>query len=163
MHDLNNALETCKKELDVLNIPYGNVVNITPNKTALSRWGQCVKYYNGDYSINISTRLLDDSVPYDGLKSTIIHELLHTCPNSFNHGKTWKGYADKVNKRYGYLVQRCDNSIDKGVVEITKDAKYAFKCNKCGSIIVRNRASNFTKHPENYRCSNCNGKFTRIK
>ena len=163
MHDLKSALNECKKELDALNIPYGPVVSITPNTTAASRWGQCRRLYNGTYTINISTRLLRENVPINGLKSTIMHELLHTCPNSFNHGKTWKRYAEQVNSKYGYNVQRCDTSNDKGVVEIISDVKFAYKCLGCGAIVVRNRASNFTKHPENYRCSACRGKFERIK
>ncbi len=167
MRDLKKVLVICQRELADINIPYGVVVDITPNSTALSRWGQCQRFPNGTYAINISSRLLEENAPMESLKSTIIHELLHTCPNCFNHGAAWKEYANKVNQYYGYKVQRADTTKDKNIEYILADqinnAKYVFKCKKCGEYVLRSRASNFTKHPEHYRCSYCKGNFTRIK
>ncbi len=166
MHDLQKAMRECQRELDALGIPYGNVVGITKNSKARTRWGQCTKKPNGTYSIEISEILLDDTVPIKALKSTIMHELIHTCPRCFDHGTIWKHYANDVNKHYGYDVKRANNANENGIDitnSVIKNAKYVFKCNKCGQIVVRSRASKFTKHPESYRCATCSGKFTQIK
>lgn len=164
MMNLQEILYECQRELDTLSIPYGNVAFITQGKMKTS-WGTCKKYPNGTYSIKISDRLLNEDSSIKGLKATIVHELLHTCPGCMNHGAQWKAYAKAVNQKYDYSVQRCNSAEEKGVSPeaIVKSAKYAFKCKKCGSIITRERRSKFTMHPERFRCSLCKGSFTRIK
>lgn len=162
MHNLNLAFAECKKELDNIGIPYGNIKEIVPNKRAKTRWGQCKKSYDGTYSINISTRLLDDNTPYKSLKDTIIHEMIHTCPKCMNHGLEWKQYADKVNYYYKYNIKRTNTSEEKGVSPIIDGSKYLFKCKNCGTIIARMRESHFTRHPELYLCGVCGGKIVKI-
>ncbi len=163
MRNLRRVFEECCSELDAINIPYGNVKEIVPNARAQKRWGQCKRNYDGTYSINISTQLLEDSTPINGLKNTIIHELIHTCPECFNHRSKWKSYADKVNQRYGYDIKRCESSNEKGIDPFNTSAKYVYRCVKCGTIYTRMRATNFTRHPENYRCGVCNGKLETLK
>ena len=42
----------------------------------------------------------------DAIINTIYHELLHTLPQTKGHDKTWKMYANKVYRLFGYNVCR---------------------------------------------------------
>lgn len=163
MRDLQNIAKECMNELDLIGIKYGNIKSFEINTRAKKRWGQC-KAVCGGYSINISIRLLNDNVPVESLKNTIIHELLHTCKGCMNHGEKWKLYANKVNRMYGYNIKRCTSSEEKGVekVENKKEVKHKFICADCGQIICRVRESNFTKHYELYKCGRCGGEFKKV-
>lgn len=108
MRDLYKVATECMYELDLLGIPYAEIPKErwTVNTRAKSRLGQARKR-NGEYSINISADILHDKYPLEFLKNTVIHELLHTCKGCMNHGEKWKAYAEKVNAKYGYNIERC--------------------------------------------------------
>ena len=163
MRNLNVVAIECMRELDVANIPYRIVRKWEVNTRAKSRWGQCKQVSPGVFEININIDLLREENSIDGLKDTIIHELLHTCEGCMNHGAKWKAYADKVNRYYGYNVSRCSSADDKGVtVQRVQKIKYQFKCTGCGQVISQTRASKFTKNPERYQCGICHNKFIQI-
>lgn len=166
MRDLQIVANECLKELQNIGIEFGNIVGFEINTRAKRRWGQC-KAVPGGFKISISYILLDQRNSIDGLKNTIIHEVLHTCKGCQNHGKTWKYYAEKVNKAYGYNIKRCSTSEEKGIEfdERKSDAKrikHSFECMKCGQIISRARESKFTKYYSHYRCGICGGNFEKI-
>lgn len=114
MKNLEEYAIRCMEELDAIGIEYGNIVEVKANTRAKKRWGQC-KAIPGGYSINISVALLDERNNEQGLKETIIHELLHSCKGCMNHGEKWKRLAQKVNRAYGYNIKRCSSAEDKGV------------------------------------------------
>lgn len=119
MRDLELITLACMEKLDKLGIPYGNILEVTINTRAKSRWGQCRHCAEG-HKINISARLLDDSTDIRGLENTILHELLHTAPGCNNHGAVWKAYAEKVNAAYGYNIKRASTAYEKGVAGAEK-------------------------------------------
>lgn len=165
MRNLDEYAIMCKKELDNIGIQYGNIIEFKVNTRAKHRWGQCKKIQGG-YSININVVLLDERNSEKGLKETIIHEILHTCSDCKHHDINWKRYADMVNKAYGYHVKRVSSAQEKGILYDTRDIKhkkanYVIKCERCGKKVVRQRASNLIKHPEQYCCGFCNGNFVR--
>ena len=84
MKDLRQVAKICMQELDALGIEYGNVVRWEVNTRAKKRWGMCSKACGG-FAIQVNGRLLDDDADLNGLKSTIIHELIHTCKGCWNH------------------------------------------------------------------------------
>ena len=151
----------CMRELDALGIQYGKVREVTINTRAKSRWGQCRKR-NGLYYINISEHLVGNIEYKDALKNTLIHELLHTCPDCMNHREPWKAVADKVNKAYGYNIKRCSSAEEKGVEPVEKNYQYMFRCTGCGQKVGRMRASNFTRNYKDYKCGCCGKKFERV-
>lgn len=166
---LKAVYNECIEEMNVLDVPFGKITEVTVNYRAKSRWGQCKK--TGDiYTINISSILLEDATPDKGLKETIIHEIIHTCPKCMCHTGEWKRWVDLVNDCYGYAIKRTNSAADKGVDE---DAylerrtagvkiKYRFRCDKCGAEINRARESRFTRHYEMYRCAKCHGRISRV-
>lgn len=168
MRDLMYYAKECMRELDEIGIKYGNIIDVVPNTRAKKRWGQCRKI-SGGYHININICLFDDQSSVEGLKTTILHELLHSCPGCMNHGEAWKELADKVNERYGYKIKRTTSADEKGVSEevrsiihADKEPKYKIVCTKCGQVIERARMSKLIKHPENFRCALCKGKLRRV-
>jgi len=120
MRDLEAIAYECMEKLDALEIPYGNVTEISVNTRAKSRWGQCRHKPDGTHTININVELLDESNDIRGLENTIIHELLHTCPGCNNHGPIWKTYAEKVRAAYGYDIKRCSDAAEKGIAGAEK-------------------------------------------
>lgn len=167
MRDLLEYAKICMNELDAIGIKYGNVVRWEINTRAKQRWGQCRKLPDGNYVININKELLKEENSVEGLKDTIIHELLHSCEGGHGHGTIWKKYAEKVNKAYGYNIKRCSSADEKGVerneLELLNECKYILECCGCGKKFFGNRISKAIQHPENYFCKKCGGDIKRIK
>lgn len=169
---LSAVYRECIEELDVLDIPYGNITKVEVNYRAKSRWGLCKRMasaYETKYEIQISVDLLMSNATEKGLKETVIHEILHTCPNCMCHTGEWKRLADLVNDCYNYNVKRTNTAEDKGLDEnevmkrrVTSTPKYVFKCKGCGAFCVKTRACDFTRYPYLYYCKRCGGNFVKI-
>lgn len=166
---LDRAVAEAMQICDSLDIPYGNVDSFTVNYRAKSRWGQCRRKAYGrlySYSINISADLLKSEESHNGLVSTVVHELLHTCPNCMKHTGEWKMYADKVNAAYGYKgisITRCKSAEDLGVKELPvfNTYKYAVVCDDCGGAAKYKRMTKVVQHPERYFCGRCHTSHLR--
>lgn len=165
MYDLDDVLEECEWNLEEIGIKYGEVLDIHTNSRATKRWGLTTRTKNGYYIIEISKTLADERNPRESLKKVVMHELLHTCPDTNGHDKKWKEYAKRVNRAYGYNITTTDNSKSLGIVIncVPKKIRYRFQCQNCGAIVEKQRASKFTKNPELYQCSRCGGEFKEIK
>lgn len=157
---LNLALEKCKQQLNELGIQYSNVLKITENKKAKKRLRQCKNVSLGVYEIDISSVLLDERVPEMTLRTTVMHELLHTCNGCMNHGALWKSNAEMVNHAYSYHIKRAASVEERGIADVVREVnkpKYVFECIQCGAKIYRHRESKFTRNYERYRCGKCGG------
>jgi predicted SprT family Zn-dependent metalloprotease len=135
--------------------PSGPIMNLSINTRARKRLGCCKKEGRG-YSIEISELCsgLDDKA----LKEIIIHELLHTCRNSMNHGPAWKYNAERVRRELGYRISSTANYEKLGLDEKVKsNFRYKITCINCGSEMYRIKKSRVVAHPEAYRCSRCGG------
>ena len=116
---LEEVFNECIDEMLAIDIPFGKITEVTINYRAKSRWGQCQKRYDYTvgtiYKININADLCHPDASERGLKETIIHEILHTCPNCMCHTGEWKRLADFVNDCYGYDVKRVNTAEEKGM------------------------------------------------
>lgn len=164
MRDIMEYAIRCMEMLDDLNIPYGNIKEVTVNTRAKRRWGQC-KGIPGGFAININAVLLDENIPDDGLMNTMLHELLHSVPGCMNHGAKWKAMADKVHKAYGIQIKRCSNAEEKGVPTEISNARYKYflKCPKCGVIFRYTRMCGAVEHPELYHHTRCGTNLVRVE
>lgn len=172
MKDLQKLFKECKKELDYIGIKYGRIESITINSRAKKRWGQCritlrsQSWENRIFSINISERLLQDDITDNACKNTIMHELIHTCNNCFNHGSEWKHIADIVNDFYSfYNIKRCTSAEEKGINEEIekKESRYILRCKCCGKLFYKDRMCNVVRYPEDYTHKLDNGQLERIR
>ena len=164
MRDLEKYALECMEELDRINIKYSPNISFVINTRATSRLGLCQKM-GESYVIQISSVLLDDRVDEKkGLKTTIMHELLHTCRGCMKHTGKWAELAKKVNEAYGYSIKRAATPSDNIIPwELQTPPKYVIKCMGCGEIVLRQKKSPLVEHPERYRCAKCGGKLHRIQ
>ncbi len=86
--ELNALFASLAGELRALGIPLSKDIDPQPaiNTRAQRRLGCCV-HREGRYTIQVSQCVLDDPRL---LRTTLAHELLHTCPGCLNHGPAWK-------------------------------------------------------------------------
>lgn len=143
MKDLQMIATECIRDLNAIGIyPHCKAQDFSVNTRAKHRWGQCKK--RGDkYSINISNRLLYDDISDIATKTTVMHELLHSCDNAMEHKHEWLRLANKVNQAYGYNIKRCTSASEKMTDEQIKrynkpvehKKTYVCKCNDCDKII----------------------------
>jgi len=176
MRDLVLYGKECMNELDKINIPYSKKVYFTTNSRAKRRWGRCEKHRDC-YEIQINSLLLDERNSLNGLKNTIIHELLHTISGCMNHGDKWQNFAEKVNHVYKYGISRCNSYEEKGIcnevideinretsLKLEKQPTYIIRCEKCGHEYVRHKLTKSITNTSGYRCGvpGCNGHLVRI-
>lgn len=159
MKDFVRLRQECLKEVIAAGITPGNIIKWEINRRAKKRWGQCSRDAKGFYTIQIAAQLLeDDRVSEKACKETIIHEILHSCPECNGHTGKWKEYADKMNKIYGYNIKRTTSGEEKGVEPYKskrRTVKYVFMCRYCKQIITKTRACKFTHYYRNYGCGIC--------
>ena len=118
------------------------------------------------HSIEISKWVLE--LNDDIIKNTIMHELIHCLPYCNNHGKEFKKYAEFINEKLGYEIQRLGNKekdYEKSNIVFDKsdevEYKYKVRCKECGIVFYRQRLKkNFIR---DYRCGKCKGKLELIE
>ena len=117
------------------------------------------------HDIEISKWVLD--LNDDIIKNTIMHEIIHCLPYCNNHGKEFKKYANFINERLGYKIQRLGNreqDYRESNLNFDDDnIKYNYKirCKNCGIIFYRQRLKkNFVR---DYRCGKCKGMLELIE
>lgn len=160
---LDEKYHECCKLLRSLKIPYGNIVSVKSSRQLRKPWGRCKR--SGDkYTILINSILTDGN--HDaGLINTLIHEMLHTCPDCMEHNKKWHHYVDIVYRKTGIQIKELNNCNEKGVTleDKIKNAKYVLMCTHCDGVILKYRECMMTDYPELFRCSICGSKIKRIR
>ena len=162
MRDLMTYAKICMQELDAIGIRYGKILRWEVNTKAKRRWGQCCTVPGG-FTININVDLLDENISDEGLKNTIIHELLHSVKGCRGHDKNWKRYATMVNRAYGYNIKRCSSEEEKGVHRDKEQfAKYILECKVCHTKFYMQRMCGSVRNPELCHHIGCGGSLIRI-
>ena len=104
----------------------------------------------------ISDRLLQDNITEEATFNTMLHELLHTCPNCMNHKAEWKHWADVINAHYPkYNIKRTTSCEEKGMESIDQMAKYIVTCNECGRNWHYMRNCSVIKRISKCKCPYC--------
>lgn len=158
--ELFNLVETTIKELKNIGIPVSDSIKeVVINKRAKARFGACKrkKSYIGKYSYTIEFAEALMKCDSNKAKTVVVHELLHTCPGCFNHGKKWKEYAQIIRNKMEISVNRTESYEALGLVkpETKEKIKYIVKCSGCGMEFPRRRMCKLVKTPERYRCGKC--------
>ncbi len=154
----NEAMEI----VDGLGIEAGEIVEVKLNYRAKNRLGRCTR--NNifcTYKLEFNHLIFSDEANEDEVMNVLIHEILHTCKDCMTHKGEWKRLANIVNANTRYNITRCANYESLGIESPKEERKhnYVFVCEDCGQVIVRERASKFTKNYHAYRCGECGGKF----
>lgn len=98
-------IEDCISKCQAINIPIAEEITFTSMNGERTYGITQLNRYTKEYTIKISKRLVKE----EDIKNTIIHELLHTCKGCLNHGYQWNAYGSRIERNYGYVIQRCDN------------------------------------------------------
>ena len=157
--ELDGLMARLRRELISIGIPVSNRLEpeVRINTRARRRLG-CCYYQSGRYWIEVSQAVLEDE---DLLKQTLVHELLHTCPKCRDHGPKWKAYAQTVNEKLGYRIERTVKTETPAGSLRHEEIKYILECQSCGAQIKRMRMSKAVKSPWRYR-GPCGGKLKRV-
>lgn len=153
----DKLLQEVITEAKQINIPISDFINteIKINTRAKGRLGQCKKRQLKGFDIEIASFIEQTNIK--NIKEILAHEVLHTCPNCFNHQLQWQIYANKMNKEYGYNIKRTGNAVAMGII-IPRQRNYVLICQKCDYEIVMERMCKTVKHPEKFRCL-CGGRL----
>ena len=153
---LNELLARVIRDVRAAGIPVSSNIDpdVAVNGRARTRFGCCRRVGNR-YRIELSAMILD--AEEEKICRVLAHEVLHTCRGCSNHGERWKGYARRLNERYGWGIARTD-SFDGMGVEDEREVRYWVVCTACGKKIPRMKKSPLVAHPERYRCR-CGGKL----
>ena len=141
-----------------LGIETGNIVDVKLNYRAKNRFGQCRRNnVLNTYELNFNHLIFADEADDDAIMNVLIHEILHTCKDCMTHKGEWKILASIVNAHTKYNITRTNSYENFGIEKPKREKKhnYVFVCEGCGQVIVRERASKFTKNYHNYRCGKC--------
>ena len=143
--ELDGLMARLRRELISIGIPVSNRLEpeVRINTRARRRLG-CCYYQSGRYWIEVSQAVLEDE---DLLKQTLVHELLHTCPKCRDHGPKWKAYAQTVNEKLGYRIERTVKTETPAGSLRHEEIKYILECQSCGAQIKRMRMSKAVKSP----------------
>lgn len=134
--DLQKIFNECLFEIKSLNIPVGNIRSIEWTDMD-DAWGLCGREWINDhfcYIIKISTAFLTEKINIKELRTTICHEILHSCPRCWGHKKTWVKYALKVDKKYGYEVATYKTEYD--VLNSELPTLHQMICPNCGGKLL---------------------------
>lgn len=148
------------KDLKNTGIPISkNIKEVVINTRAKARFGACKRKKDGlgrtYYIIELSEEILKCSE--EEASTVVAHELLHTCPGCFNHGKKWKLYTQRVFKELGINIKTVQRYEELGLERPREkeEIKYIIRCSGCGRTFSRKRMCSLVKNPEKYRCGKC--------
>ena len=116
--------------------------------------------------ISYSKDFLVGAYELDDIDDTIAHELIHyliyrDISKSETHGPIFREiYKRFTGRNYASSKHKKDTADESVLIE---HSKHAFKCEGCGQLILRSRASNFTKGYKHYTCGECGDKFKKLK
>lgn len=114
-----------------------------------------------DFVIRISSHCLEFKRPR--LLNTMLHELLHSCPDCLNHGPKWREYAAILKARYGVNITRLAHLnederkiLHKGYIRkrITS-YRFTLTCPGCGHEWHYKKASRAVKLHDKCECPIC--------
>jgi len=101
----DKILAECIKNVEALGYhPEGEIIHSVRVTNNIRRVGTCRKewignYFNGHYQHKISctAKIADND---ENIRNVLYHEIIHTIPGCFNHGKKFKNVMDEINKTY---------------------------------------------------------------
>lgn len=160
--DLNGMLAKAIEMVEALGIPVPEsicpVVGIVDSHNFFGRCCGPTSNNNDsgfDYLVQVSRYTLKNTER--SVMNTLIHEVLHACPGGRGHRGNWKKYADLFNSVYGYNIRRCggDKTLSDKENLFEGVIRYVIECPSCGRRWYRQKASEFTRHPERWKCGSC--------
>ena len=138
MINLRLLLSECIKEIQQLNIPIGTIIEIRTRKFN-NKFGLCEEDDDGCFHITIDERMVLRNIDIKDIKTTIIHEILHTCDDCIEHNEQWIAYAKKIETAYGYGYELMRIHDNDDIFHKEKPIQHKVECPYCHSFgYIRN-------------------------
>lgn len=147
-----------------------SITNISISK-ARSYWAQINHVKDDQFEIRVSNvfdMIESSEICRNRLTSCMIHELIHTQNDCWNHGKTFKSIANKVNSKYPqFNISTRTSMSEYNIPECARRIRYTVRCATCGYTTHYLRKPKIWSYINEdiipYECSKCgNSKFTGI-
>lgn len=139
--------------------PIAEINDIIGTFNSVRTYGQCVKAKRHIitrktmlFNITLNKCLVDNGTDHE-IKEVLLHELIHTTANCFNHKSTFKHRANLLNHYLGYNALH--GSYERNRLS---ERKRVYKCTCCGKLFHRARRINL----EIARCGDCMGKLKEL-
>ena len=134
LKDIYDEVTECQEILKYFGYNPGEVVDIKWNTRAKKRLGNCHREY-GVFSLNFNKLYFEIGEPIN-IHSTIMHEIIHTIPNCFNHGPNFQKVANVLNGHFNYKIARTSSDINySSFLQNEREKRgiaYLIHCNTCG-------------------------------
>lgn len=161
---LNAMFNKALKIADECGLKYGTITEIKINSRLTRTLGVCNPGPNETYWIEVNKNVLEKCND-DFIMETILHEIVHTCPGCWNHGKEFKETGMQITRKYPqFKITRTANAQAACAdgIRFNPKEKYVLKCEKCKREFSYSRMTKAVKYPWAYRCK-CGGDLVRIK
>lgn len=102
------------------------------------------------------------------LHDTIIHECIHLCYNCFDHGETFKKWANHFNQNFGTNIGRVNKKAEQYQAVLSQSKKnYEIYCNDCGRYLttyhrVTQKVLSIARKDSRYSCPYCRTHNMRV-
>ena len=154
--EVNVMMKKCFKGL--YDKPKFSFIKITH---AHSYWMK-IRKFPDHWGLSVSDRykyFTSDDAAMRKLKESMAHELIHTLPGAFNHGKFFKEYGKMFHSYYPeYTISTTSGGGDSYVAPERK-YRYKITCKRCGATFMYQRYTKAVKLCEQEhvkcRCSRC--------
>lgn len=149
-----------------IGIPVGNIMPNIEFPKATSFYGQCKRFGRNSFMIRVSEYYLQTDNE-DDVRQTLMHEVLHACPDAFSDGHSglWKRRAVLVNEIFGYHIARLGTASNSGFSLVKAKAgtmssrnleNYRIMyCPQCGASWMHSKNAKCIKNYKSYTCGKC--------
>lgn len=100
--EMNEMLKEAVARFKQLGYKVGKVVELDVSRRYSRAWAKCIwnsPRYDKSFTIMVSDRLFRANK--ESVRDIIHHEVIHTIPGCFNHGRMFKNAAGHCNKKFG--------------------------------------------------------------
>ena len=146
-------------------VPYDKINLHVGFTTGVNNWGRCHRH-NGKFDILVGRKYLSGYLSPECLRSTLIHEIIHTFPGCQNHGEKFQYWARRLSRLMNTDIRThtTPDETKQGTYACFEESKNALVCLDCGEIYLHpTMAANFKKWRRTGRpdriCSPCMEKY----
>ena len=169
---LSEAIEMAKEIVirNNIDVPFDKISNIKISGRTKRASGKCFYKPTKDkcFEIHIAKYLFNMNKKI--ILEVLLHELIHTVVDCFNHGNKFTSIMNKINKAENLNISVVLDSDEMAQTLVANNAinsfhKYEIICANCGKHLayVDRKSHNIIKYPFLYSCKACGGKIGIIE
>lgn len=140
--DIQDALQSVLREFKDLEkkgihcpVPYSKISPHVGFTRGTKNWGRCsIKAHTGNINILVGRKFLSGYLSHESLRSTLIHEIIHTLPDCQNHGPDFQYWARLLSREMNTDIGTYANNEEsvQGTRGCFEESKNVLVCVDCG-------------------------------